>query len=159
MTFNQIRRTFTSALLMTAAAISAHISLVSAAESSDPEAIIHERQEGFKNMGSSLKSMRFELRADTPDYPAILKAATTIKTEAMKIGDWFPEGTSTDSDYDTDALPYIWKNQAKFNMMADDLVKASEAMMSAASSASATEEQMIAIKDACSACHRSFRED
>lgn len=158
MTFNKIRRTFTSALLMTAAAISAHISLVSAAESSDSEAIIHERQEGFKNMGSNLKSMRFELRADQPDYPAILKAATNIHTEALKIADWFPAGTSND-DFNTDALPYIWKNQAKFNAMADDLVKASEAMMSAASSASATEQQMLAIKDACSACHRSFRAD
>ncbi len=158
MTFKQIRRTFTSALLMTAAAISAHISLVSAAESSSPEAIIDERQEGFKTMGSSLKSMRFELRADTPDYPAILKAATTIKTEAMKIGDWFPAGTSSD-DYHNDALPYIWENQSKFNAMAEDLVKASEAMIAAASSSTATEAQMMAIKDACSACHRSFRKD
>lgn len=159
MTFTHLRRTFTSALLMTVAAISAHISMASAAESSDPQAIIHERQEGFKHMGSNLKSMRFELRADEPDYPAILKAATNIHTEALKISDWFPMGTSTNSDYDTDALPYIWESQEKFIAMTDDLVKASEAMMAASSSSSATPELMMAIKDACSACHRSFRAD
>ena len=158
MTFANLKRTFTSALLMTVAAISAHISLVSAAESSDPEAIIVERQDGFKHMGSNLKTLRIELRADQPDYPAILKAASNINKEALKMGDWFPKGTNS-NEFRTDALPYIWENQAKFNAMADDLVKASEAMMAAASSAAATEQQMLAIKDACSACHRSFRAD
>ena len=119
---------------------------------------IETRQDGFKTLGKNMRGMR-KLFAAGPDFPAIQASAEAIKAEAVQIVDWFPPGSSTDSGLDTEALPAIWADSDQFKRLANDLVVAADALSTSAATSSATKDELMAVKDACSACHRAFKAD
>lgn len=132
-----------------------------AADTPSIKDIIDSRQQGFKKMGSAMKVFRTQLREDNPDTTAMSDAAKSIALYANDVSGWFPEGTGMDSGFDTDALNYIWKNPTKFNGYSQDLIKASNQLIEAVSSADndLIKTAIIAVKDSCSDCHSSFRAD
>jgi len=125
------------------------------------QAVIDERKEGFKAMGSAMKAINAELKNEKPNAANLLAAAEKLANLSPKVQGWFPEGTSRDSGKDTDALPYIWKNKEKFGQLSDALVVQSKAMLPLASAAdiSGIKKQLGVLKDTCSSCHESFRAD
>ena len=144
-------------LLLTAALCTS----ASEVASKDLSTTVSERQTGFKAMGRSMKTIGKALRKGDGSSDAVSQAGATIVSEAVKIGGWFPAGSGIDDGLDTDALNYIWKNSEKFNTVTEQLNQAAAALVTAIDGGDTGQVDLAykATKDACSACHRSFRAD
>lgn len=131
------------------------------AGSADEPAILDERQENFEGIGDAFKLIRSELEIDSPDFAAIGNAASDINTRAQKITAYFPEGTSVDDGYDTEALATIWEDPAGFETAAQNLIDASAEMVTIAETgdAAAVGELAKALGSTCKGCHEKFRLD
>ncbi len=123
--------------------------------------IIDARQEGFKDMGAAMKTLRDELKSGNPDSAAITSAATELSVLAEKLPHWFPAGSGPESGLETDARAYIWENKEKFDAISNELMVESKALVSLASSGdkSALQKKLGTLRDNCSSCHDSFRVD
>lgn len=123
--------------------------------------IIDARQEGFKDMGAAMKTLRDELKSGNPDSAAITSAATELSVLAEKLPTWFPAGSGPESGLETDARAYIWENKEKFDAISNELMVESKALVSLASSGdkSALQKKLGTLRDNCSSCHDSFRVD
>ena len=132
----------------------------SVANSEEP-AVIDERQANFKAIGKSFKAIRTQLEGDTPDMAVIATAATDMNTAAMKVEGYFPEGTSVDDGYDTEALATIWEKPDQFAEAHQRLVDASAQMITLAEGGdvAAVSDQVGAIGGSCKNCHDNFRLD
>jgi len=124
-------------------------------------AVIDERQDNFEAIGDSFKAIRTQLESGSPDTAIILASASDINTAAQKVEGHFPEGTSLEDGYDTEALPAIWAKPDEFaeahQMLVDrsaEMVKLAEAGDPAAVGAYVKE-----LGGACKNCHDSFRLD
>ena len=122
--------------------------------------VMHERHEGFEDMGGAMKAINGQLKSDAPDIAQIDKNAEIIAALAVKIPGWFPAGSGPEAGK-TDALPYIWKNPEKFSKASDDLIDASKLFASATkgTDVDAIKKQFMAVKETCGSCHDSFRAD
>lgn len=133
----------------------------SEAAASDQPTIIDERQANFEAIGDNFKLIRAELETDGPDFAAIGNAAGDINAKAKLISGHFPEGTSIDAGYDTEALPSIWEKPEEFDAAIQKLVTESAAFAAVASSGdkAAVAEQVKALGGSCKNCHDQFRVD
>jgi cytochrome c556 len=120
-------------------------------------AAVEARQSGFKKMGAALKAINEQLKMDSSDPATLTAPAQALLTHAEKIPHWFPAGSGAE----TDALPNIWTDRAKFDALANELVAELRSL-----SATIAGNDMVAVRAqakraaaACSACHRSFRAD
>lgn len=132
-----------------------------AASESIVEKTIAERQDGFKKMGKAMKAFRNQLRSDTPDTLALVPEAEILVLYSQQMAGWFPAGSGPESGVDTDALPYIWKNTAKFDKLVSSFEPAASSLLRAAKGADldGIKKSLFAVKDICSDCHDSFRAD
>lgn len=123
--------------------------------------IVDARQQGFKDMGSAMKTLRDQLKSDKTDTAAITAAAEQLSQLANKVPEWFPAGSGPAAGLDTDARDYIWENKAKFDEISKQLIVASRELVPLAKSAdkSALQKKLGVIRDNCSSCHDSFRVD
>lgn len=123
--------------------------------------VIDARQQGFKDMGAAMKTLRDELKSHKPDNTSIAAAAERLATLANKVPDWFPTGSGPASGLKTDARDYIWENKEKFDAISKELILDSKALTSFAKSAdnSALQKKLGVVRDNCSSCHDSFRVD
>ncbi len=129
--------------------------------SADNGSVVQERQEGFETMGRAFKAMRAMQKDGATDNPRFVDAAEAIAERSKLIAGWFPAGTGIDDGADTDALNYIWKNAEKFARLTANIETETDALVAAAKSgdAEAIASAIDSTKDACSACHKSFRAD
>lgn len=146
------------AALLSTLALAIAVALPGIAE--DPS-VVQERQEGFKTMGRAFKALASMAKEGETDNPRLIEAAEAISKRSQLIPDWFPEGTGIDDGADTDALNYIWKNSEKFQRLSNDIESHTSALLTAARSGDADliASAIKSTKDACSACHKSFRAD
>lgn len=123
--------------------------------------IVDARQQGFKDMGSAMKTLRDQLKSDKTDTAAITAAAEQLSQLANKVPEWFPAGSGPAAGLETDARDYIWENKAKFDEISKELIVASRELVPLAKSAdkSALQKKLGVIRDNCSSCHDSFRVD
>ncbi len=123
--------------------------------------VIDARQEGFKDMGAAMKTLRDELKRGKPDSAAVTTAANDLVLLAEKLPTWFPAGSGPESGLKTDARAYIWENKDKFDAISKELIVESKALASLASSGdtAAVQKKLGALRDNCSSCHDSFRVD
>lgn len=123
--------------------------------------VIEERQANFKAIGKSFKAIRTQLEGDAPDMAAITAAATDMNAAALKLEGYFPEGTSVDDGFDTEALAVIWEKTDEFAEAQKRLVDASAEMITIAQGgdAAAVGDQVGAIGGSCKNCHDNFRLD
>lgn len=124
-------------------------------------AVISERQDNFEEIGDSFKAIRTQLESGAPDTAVILVAATDMNAAAQKIEGHFPEGTSVDDGYDTEALATIWSKPDEFAEAHQMLVERTAEMMRLAE-AGDPEAIGAYVKDlggACKNCHDNFRLD
>jgi cytochrome c556 len=120
-------------------------------------AAVEARQSGFKKMGAALEAINEQLKTEAPD-PSTLNAATqAILALADKVPHWSPAGSGAE----TDALPDIWTERARFDALAADLLSEAKSLSAtvAANDMAAVRAQAKRAGAACSACHRSFRAD
>lgn len=137
------------------------LATVCAASAFAQKEVMHERHEGFEDMGSAMKAINGELKGGKPDIAKIDKNAEIIAALAVKIPGWFPAGSGPETGIKTDALADIWKNPEKFSKASDDLLAASKlfATTTKGTDINAIKKQFAAVKDTCGSCHDSFRAD
>ena len=130
-----------------------------AAASAPP--VIEERQANFKAIGKAFKAIRTQLEGDSPDMAAIATAATDLNAASLKVEGYFPEGTSVDDGYDTEALAKNWEKPEEFAEAHQRLVDASAQMITLAEGGdlAAIGDQVGAIGGSCKNCHDTFRLD
>ena len=147
------------AMLITLSARLANASDVEAASS--PLAVIETRQAGFKKMGAAMKAIVEQLKSATPDQSKMAAATQVISSFSTEPLHWFPAGTGTEAGVDTDALPNIWTDRAKFDSLATRLVAESKTLTTTMSGTDLTaiKTQVKALSEVCSTCHKSFRSD
>lgn len=133
-----------------------------AAAASEPSPpAIEERQANFKAIGKAFKAIRTQLEGSSPDMGAILTAANDLNAAAIKAETLFPEGTSVDDGYDTEALAAIWEKPEEFaaaNKMLTDATAQMVALAEAGDPA-AIGPQVGAVGKSCKNCHDNFRLD
>lgn len=136
------------------------LAAVCAASAFAQKDVMHERHEGFEDMGGAMKAINGQLKSDAPDIAKIDENAEIIAALAVKVPGWFPAGSGPEAGK-TDALPYIWKNPEKFSKASDDFIAASKAFAAATKGTdiAAIKTQFMAVKDSCGSCHESFRAD
>ena len=123
---------------------------------------IAQRQDEFEGIGDNFKLIREELETDAPDMAAIEGAATDINARFQRVIDLFPEGSSMEAGYDTEALAVIWEDPDDFARVHEAALLASEEMMAAAASGdpAAVGEQVGDLGlNGCKACHDKYRVD
>lgn len=122
-----------------------------------PAAAVEARQAGFKKMGASLKAITEQLKAASPDLASLNAPTQTLVSFAEKVPHWFPAGSGAD----TDALPNIWTDRARFDSLAADALVEAKTLSAtiARNDVEAARAQARRTAAACSACHRSFRAD
>ena len=136
--------------------------LAAAAMASDIAATVDLRQERFDTMGRAMKVFRAQLKGNRPVPRAdLVAAASAIATTAPDIAGWFPAGSGPESGLETDALAYIWRNEAKFERLAGELGPVADALVVAVESGddAAIGRAARGVAGACRDCHRSFRAD
>ena len=123
--------------------------------------VIEDRQANFKAIGKSFKAIRTQLEGDSPDFAAIATAATDMNAAASKVEGYFPEGTSVDDGFDTEALASIWEKPEEFAEAHQRLVDASAEMIALADAGDVTavKDQVGTIGGSCKNCHDNFRLD
>jgi cytochrome c556 len=127
--------------------------------SSTPQATIETRQVGFKKMGAAMKLIVAQLKSDAPEPAQIAAATQVIRSGAEAALHWFPAGSGPEAGLDTDALPYIWQERAKFDALANRLVSESKTLAASAGELAALRSQVKVVGEVCSSCHHSFRAD
>jgi cytochrome c556 len=112
-------------------------------------------------MGAAMKALTLQLKSATPDNAEMTKAANTIAGGAQSALQWFPAGTGPEAGIETDALPHIWEDRAKFDSLANKLVPETKTLVTtvAGKDVAAIRTQVKAVADVCSSCHKSFRAD
>lgn len=124
--------------------------------------VVQQRQALMKEMGKQMGIINDFLEKGAGDAAGAKSAADTIHTDAAKIPDLFPQGTSIDDNVGkTGAKPEIWANFDDFKAAAAKLAE-----LSAATSTAAEGGDKTAIADAfgsmgkngCGGCHQTFRQ-
>ncbi len=130
-------------------------------EPASPQAVIETRRASFKKMGAAMKGIVEQLKTDAPDNARLVTAAQVISSGAEELLHWFPAGSGTEAGIETDALPYIWKDRAKFESIANRLLPESKTLAAAISGKdlAAIRTQVKVVAEVCSSCHHSFRAD
>ena len=134
---------------------------ISSVKADEPSQIVETRQQKFKEMGKSMKTINEQLKSANADIAAIQQAANVLADHAKALESWFPVGTGQDAKLDTDALPEIWQQKAQFKESAQKLLNttATLAQQAQAGQTSVLAKSLKDVKDSCSACHKNFRAD
>ena len=134
---------------------------MTAEESTSPETIIETRKAGLKKMGAAMKVLGTQLKSGAPDNASMVAAAQTISAGAQQQSRWFPVGSGPESGIDTDALPNIWTDRAKFDATINQLVAESKNLTTVVSGndPKTISAQVKVVGNVCGACHHSFRAD
>ena len=123
--------------------------------------VIEARRAGFKKMGAAMKVISEQLKSAAPDVAKMTPAAQAIAAGAHEQPGWFPAGSGPESGIDTDALPHIWKDTAKFAALSTQLGAESASLTAAMASPDVANirTRFKALAEVCSDCHKSFRAD
>lgn len=132
-----------------------------AADALAPQAAVETRRAGFKKMGAAMRIINDQFKAATPEAARLAASAQDIAALAPQVAGWFPAGSDAASGFETDALDYIWKERAKFDQLAGQLAKDSQALAAAAAAGdlAVLRAQVRTVGAVCGTCHRSFRAD
>jgi cytochrome c556 len=121
--------------------------------------IVKVRQKGLKSLGAAFKTIRDELRGDSPDAAKIRGASADITQAAGAIDKWFPAGTGPDSGVATDAKAEVWTDPAGFATAREAFVREANkwAQLGNSGDASAWKEGAASLGQSCKGCHDKYR--
>jgi cytochrome c556 len=121
--------------------------------------VVKARQKDLKALGAAFKTIRDELKGDSPDAARIREASVDITRAAGAIGKWFPAGTGPESGVKTDAKAEIWADAAGFATARDAFVRESDKwnQLANGTDVSAWKEGAAALGQSCKGCHDKYR--
>ncbi len=126
------------------------------AAADDPANVIKYRKRAMEANASHITNIFSVLKGETSYGGHIAAHARAISDSAAVMPDIFPQGSG---DGDTDALPSIWQDWAKFEAAAMTLKTAADKLASAAGTGdmAAIGAAAGAVGKACGGCHEPFR--
>ena len=118
--------------------------------------IVKERMDMFKKNQGNLKAIKSHIRSE--DYGSIIKLADEIRDWAVKMPEYFPEGSN---EKPSEASPAIWTDFYDFKRAAMKNEMAAKQLITAAK---AEEQKAIvdgfkAVAASCKSCHQSYKLD
>jgi cytochrome c556 len=121
--------------------------------------VVKARQKGLKALGAAFKTIRDELKGDSPDAAKIRGASADITEAAGAIDKWFPAGTGPDSGVKTDAKPEVWTDTARFATAREAFVREANkwAQIGNSTDVSAWKEGAASLGQSCKGCHDKYR--
>jgi len=121
--------------------------------------VVKARQKALKTLGAAFKTIRDELKGDSPDAVKIRGAAADITRAAGEIDKWFPAGTGPDSGVKTDAKPEVWTDAAGFAAAREAFVREANkwTQLGNSTDASAWKEGAASLGQSCKGCHDKYR--
>jgi cytochrome c556 len=121
--------------------------------------VVKARQKGLKALGAAFKTIRDELKGDSPDAVKIREASADITQAAGAIDKWFPAGTGPDAGVKTDAKPEVWTDPAGFATAREAFVREANkwAQLRDSTNASAWKEGAASLGQSCKGCHDKYR--
>lgn len=123
-----------------------------------PEAFVKHRQSAFALMGWYFGPMGAVAKGEKPfNKDELVKATALVATMAKLPYDSFPVGTETVGN--TQALPTVWSNNAKFKEIAATLGTETEtlAKLASAGDEAGFKKQFGVVGGTCKACHDDFK--
>lgn len=133
--------------------------VVTTAYAADPLEVIKARQQDMKKVGGAMKAASAFVKDDKGTAADVAAAAAAISQVAKLYDTQFPEGTAAGVG-DSEALPAIWQDTAKFKA---DLVAMDDAAVKLGQAAATGDKAAIgkAVGDVgatCKQCHETFRQ-
>lgn len=129
------------------------------AQAADTAAIVHARQEHFRMLGRTAKSLRDQMWRGKPDWNIVARDANEIQRLAKALPNWFPAGSGQGHGVKTKARAVIWTKPQAFTQAAQRLMNNAQSLAQAAASHDVRALRMRerAVGQACGSCHRQFR--
>lgn len=123
--------------------------------------VIETRQQNFKTLGKSSKSISTAIKTGDPTSADVISAINTIEDLSNDLETWFPEGSGPDSGVKTAAKAEIWDNPEDFSAAAGEFQLAADALREAGESgdAGAVELAFGSVGKSCGNCHDNFKAD
>jgi len=129
-------------------------------EAADGAAVVEERRDLMRGMGSNLTVITRYVRGEGGELADVAARADEIAESAAHLPTLFPEGTSTEHGFDTGALPTIWEQPDRFVEVAGILQAQaiSLAEMARAGDEEGVQTTVVGFaQQSCAACHGTFR--
>ncbi|MDE2579272.1 MAG: cytochrome c [Hyphomicrobiales bacterium] len=141
-----------------AAALVAFGAGAAVAESAAPTGVaaIKARQEILKGFGKAAKPVGAMAKGEAPfDLAVVQNALKTFAEGSKKLPGLFPDDSKEGGD--TEALPRIWDEKAKFNAGYDKLAADSTAALAAIKDEASFKANAGKVFGDCKACHDDYR--
>lgn len=121
--------------------------------------IVHARQEHFRMLGRTAKSLRDQFGRSRLNWAAIGNDAQELERLASELPSWFPPGSGQGHGVKTRARAVIWKNPQAFAQAAHALLFRAQGLTEAAAhhDRRALMLNARALGHACGSCHSRFR--
>lgn len=148
--------TFSRYIVSIALTIATLGGLGSALAHSGATGIVKERMDMFKRSQKNLKAIKSHIRGE--DYGSIAKLADEIREWAVKMPEYFPEGSNIKP---SEASPKIWEDFSGFKRAAMKNETATKKLIAAAEAGDQTAvvEGFKAVASSCKSCHQSYKLD
>jgi cytochrome c556 len=123
-----------------------------------PQELQKKRHDHYHELGDAFKAVRDGVKASTPDWAAIEKAAADVNHASVNQAQWFPKGTGPEAGK-TRALPEVWSKPDDFAAAQKMFEDKSAALLAAAKTkdADAVNKAFRETGGACKNCHDTFR--
>ena len=128
--------------------------LGSALAHSGATGIVKERMDMFKRSQKNLKAIKSHIQGE--DYDSIAKLADEIREWAVKMPEYFPEGSNVKP---SEASPKIWEDFTGFKRAATENETATKKLIAAAEAGDQTAvvDGFKAVASSCKSCHQSYK--
>ncbi|MGH8444522.1 MAG: c-type cytochrome [Solimonas sp.] len=150
-------------LRLSIVAFAASLAVVAACNAADFDPALkkamHDRHEGFEEIGDSMKEIGDTLKGGGSLNPKLAKAARTINELAPQTKVWFPAGSGPETGAKTGAKAEIWQQPEVFAEKRDAFIAAAAklAQLADANDAAGFATQVGELGQTCKGCHEQFR--
>lgn len=118
--------------------------------------VIKERKEAYKAMGKATKEPNAMFKGEAEfDLAKVQAALKVVQEKAQVLPKLFPEDSKTGGE--TEALPKIWEEKAKFEERISKLGVAAKAAETKITDAETFPDAWKELMGNCSGCHKAFR--
>ncbi len=159
---------FMLAIGLTPCAVHAHTYSSESKTDEQALAVLENRSEFMKNLGSAMKAFTNYLRRGDGNPSDLSAMAREIADNAPGIPDLFPENTGIDHFEDSEAIAAVWENWPEFVAAANELVEPAQALATAFAAVAdgvedAEHDAAARFRDlgriGCKSCHDRFRDE
>jgi cytochrome c556 len=117
---------------------------------------VEQRQDLMKQMGAQTRPIGSMLRGQEPfDLAKVQAGLKVFADNSEKAAPLFPESTKNVGD--TEALPAIWENKAKFDGIMNKFNQDAKTALASIKDEATFKAEMPKVMQNCGACHNDFR--